>query len=461
MLRANPRTRKRLRKPKPKRRAAQPPVRRKQRPVRVERLPTGSELVKFYGPRAAKAAGGLLTKGLMTLVRGFGDYQVNGNTLMNGNDPPIIQNTVNQNGVVISHREYIGDINATTAFTRQDFVINPGLAETFPWLSDVAPSFESYELQGMLFEFKSLASDSVLSSATSSALGAVIMSTQYDVLDVPFTNKSQMENYQYSSSSKPSRSFIHPIECKRSNSVFTKLFVRNAGVSPGADLRLYDFGRFSIATVGMQSATGVVGELWVTYQFRLITAKLSPEIAGIVDHFHLTAATITNATPWSITPTLDPSSTLGGTIDPTTFLKYTFPPAAQYGAYLMIYQVTGASTAVTSPTFTVGTSYNLFKNNTVGFLTNGGSTTTNYLHIIVFNVDAAHSTCTISAGGTLPTSPTSGDLLFIQIPPGLTAAVNALVGLQTDDSDFSEDSDSHGEEKLMMMIQHYLKTKST
>jgi len=142
--------------------------------------------------------GGLLTKGLSALISGFGDYKVNENSLLTGGiAPPEVVNSVNDGGVIIRHREYLGDIPATIDFTITRYFINPGYTLTFPWLSHIATSFEQYKLRGMIFEFKSLSSDAVLSSATSSALGAVIMATQYDVLDTPFPNKFTMENYLF------------------------------------------------------------------------------------------------------------------------------------------------------------------------------------------------------------------------------------------------------------------------
>lgn len=152
---------------------------------------------------------------LVEQITGFGDYKVMSNSIMSGGvTPPSIVNTANRGGIIVRHREYIGDVLATTAFTVQSFMINPGLFNTFPWLSQIAMGYEQYKPRGMIFEFLSTSSDALLSSATSTALGTVSMATQYDVSDPPFTDKRSMLNHEWSNSRKPSMSFIHPIECK-------------------------------------------------------------------------------------------------------------------------------------------------------------------------------------------------------------------------------------------------------
>ena len=170
------------------------------------------------GPGGA-AVGHYLGKGAQEMFQslvGFGDYRLNGNTLMTGGmSPPQMVNSINRGGYIVRHREYLGDVLATETFTSKVYPLNPGI-QTFPWLSQIAGSFEQYKFRGLVFEFRSTSSDAVLSTATSSALGTVIMATQYNVLNPPFASKLAMENYEFANSDKPSCSFYHPIECMAS-----------------------------------------------------------------------------------------------------------------------------------------------------------------------------------------------------------------------------------------------------
>lgn len=203
---------------------------------------------------------------------------------------PVIRNS--KNGVVISHVEYLGDINPSSNFSVTSFPINPGLPQTFPWLSQISEAFEQYEFQGLCFHFKSMSSSSVLSSGANTSLGTVILATEYNSVLPSFTNKSQMENHEFSESIKPSQSITHMIETKRSQSTLTRLYVRNQPPENDADIRLYDLGKFQIATQGMQNvidadANNSIGELWVTYQVKFFKPKIS-DIGLAVGDFYYT-----------------------------------------------------------------------------------------------------------------------------------------------------------------------------
>lgn len=228
----------------------------------------------FLAPLGS-AAGGALGS-LVSQITGFGDYKVNENTLMDGGlTPPQVVNTMNDGGFVVRHREYLGEVYAAEAFTNTRYELNPGLETTFPWLSQVALAFEQYRFRGLLFEFNSTSSDAVLSTATSSSLGTVSMATEYDVLEPNFPDKRAMLNHEFSNSRKPSCSFIHPIECAPTQTPITKLYVRSEyeAVPANADLRLYDWGAFQIASEGQQAAGGVIGELWATYEVEFYKSK--------------------------------------------------------------------------------------------------------------------------------------------------------------------------------------------
>jgi len=127
-----------------------------------------------------------------------------------------------------------------------------------------------------VYEFKSTSADAL--NSTNTALGAVIMSTEYDLAKSPFTTKMQMENYEFTSSCKPSCSMLHPIECDPAQTPIPTQYVRNSN-STVYDKRLTDLGLFQIATYGMQAAA-VIGELWVTYEIELLKPRVNLVYAG-------------------------------------------------------------------------------------------------------------------------------------------------------------------------------------
>jgi len=350
-------------------------------------------------------------------VKGNGAYTINNNSLLSGMDPPSFIDGKNEHGVMVRHREYLGDITPTSAFTIQTFNINPGLDSTFPWLSGVANNFEQYRFHGLLFEFKSMCSDSVVSTNANGALGTVIMATQYNALDVPFPDKRTMENYEFANSAKPSESQLHPVECKPSLSTLSTLYTRSGAIAAGSDQRFYDLGEFNIATQGMQSTTGVCGELWVTFEVELIKPKFVTGIGYelLTDHYNL--VTPQSATPLGTTATaLVPGSNLGTTISIANRTIY-FPANMSDGLFMINYFISGTSAALVSPVFssTHSSFETYWGGDTIANPTNTATTSGYFFANIVLQVTAQNATFVLGAAGTLPTAPNVGDLWITQI----------------------------------------------
>lgn len=375
----------------------------------------GSAAGSLFGPAGA-ALGAGLGKGahhMFKAITGFGDYQVAENSLIQGGlSPPEIVNAVNHAGFIVRHREYLGDITASTDFTVHTYPINPGMDETFPWLSQIANSFEQYTMRGLVFEFKSLSSDSILSSATSTALGSVVMATSYDSLDAAFVSKNQMENYDFANSEKPSSSFYHPVECKKSmGTTLDCLYIRDSTPPANSDKRMYDLGLFQLATSGMQSATGVIGELWCTYEIELYKAKVG-KVQSYADHFELFTG-ISGSTPLGTARSKSSTSNLGCVING---LELQFPDKVVGKKVMINWHVAGAAGATVSPTFTLTncSGLTIFDAPSAGIITQINAT--GYmsmqfaLQVDKINAKLIWSTCTV------PTGTLVSDLFVLQIP---------------------------------------------
>lgn len=197
---------------------------------------------------------------------------------MRGSVVPYIKNS--KNGVIIRHKEYLGDINPSQQFQNNIYPINPGLLRTFPWLSQIADAFQEFEFRGLAFTFKSMSSNNVLSDAASTSLGTVMLATEYNADNDGFETKTQMENSEYSNSIKPSNSITHYVECARGQTPLTRLYVRTGEVPVNQDKKFYDLGIFQIATQGMQNTNespvnNSIGELWVSYEIQFFKPILS------------------------------------------------------------------------------------------------------------------------------------------------------------------------------------------
>lgn len=213
---------------------------------------------------------------IIPLLMGAGDYELESNSVTAaategklGGEVPQLSNSQVHN--TISHREYLGDVMSTTSsFLPTEFIINPGVDGTFPWLGGIARKYQQYRIKGMVFEFRSLAT----SYAATAYIGFVCMATQYDSYDDSFVSKLEMENSEYSTSRKTDESFCHPIECARDQTSVTEMYVRDFEGDVG-DKRLFDWGRLTVAVGGQTTDDTPIGELWCTYEIEFFKPKLA------------------------------------------------------------------------------------------------------------------------------------------------------------------------------------------
>jgi len=256
----------------------------------------GRYIGKYFG---YGGLGGALGHGIGRIL-GSGDYEtgpmVRSNVLTNSTEVPIFEDA--GRGNIVMHREYISDvITAATpgVFQLQSYTINPGNGSTFPWLSTIAQNYEQYKVHGMVFMFKSTSGESVAS--TNTALGTVIMATDYNVNAPSYRSKNEMEQSQFAQSFKASKSAMHGIECAPGEIPINAFYVRTGEVASNDSVKWYDMANFQIATQGFQAASVNIGELWVTYLIEFLKPQVPFCIGGTVSTERLTRSHTTNAAP--------------------------------------------------------------------------------------------------------------------------------------------------------------------
>jgi hypothetical protein len=217
----------------------------------------------------------------LSKVTGFGDYKVSSNSVYSSTTG-VPSFSGNSHSIRVKHREFLGDILSSTAFKIQSFPIQPGDATTFPWLNQVATAFQEYSIKGLLFQFHSTSANAL--NSVNTALGTVVMATQYNPARPAFISKPEMEQYEFSCSSKPSCDLMHPIECMPKESPLRQLYIRSGDLPDGEVPQFYDFGTFYIATVGMQ-AEATIGELWVTYDIEFYKPRLLPSYQRVPSYW--------------------------------------------------------------------------------------------------------------------------------------------------------------------------------
>jgi len=304
------------------------------------------------GPVGA-AAGMALGKGLVGSMAEFigkGDYAIKANSILASGQLPGMHS--NNLSIRVRHKEYIGDIitsGTANTFAIQQYALNPGLVNNYPWLSAVAGNFQEYSWEGLIYEFKSTSADSYYSSTINVAMGSVLMATQYRATAPAFTNKTSMlENY-FSSDGKPNKDFIHCVECAPVENPYQVQYVRTGNVPGGEDQKTYDLGVFSIATSGFPGTNQVIGELWASYDVKLLKPQLN--LSGTSSYLHIWSSSAISAThPWG-TSWVTSSNPLGCTITSTSL---TFPQGSLNGNYIFLinWGVTTSAGTTVAPAFT-------------------------------------------------------------------------------------------------------------
>lgn len=247
--------------------------------------------------------------------------------------------------LMLQNTEFIGNVvvlnpsgvAGSSGFQITRFELNPGIAASFPFLSQIAQNYELYDWKQLLFQYKPLSGES---GAASNNLGSLIMATQYDPDGSQFLNKIQMQNYAYANSTKPSCGAVHGIECKPNSSATNMLYVR-VGAS-NRDRIFTDIGTFQVATEGIPFAAGVtqqiIGEIHVTYTVHLSRPQLFNSILGygIVEDVFTSAPSVIGGTIGAFTA--GSRNLIGGSVTnvSNTLLRYSFPRSTMAGTYLIM-----------------------------------------------------------------------------------------------------------------------------
>lgn len=309
---------------------------------------------------SGRKIGGLLYRTGNRMYAGGGGYVPVGrgeysgpvtNSLISGSDVsvPTMEGGDEIGSVVISHKEFLGNITGSISFENSSFQLNPGLVSTFPWLSQLAVNYEEYSFEQLMFTYVSL-----LSEATASgAVGSVIMTTNYNAGNPAFVATTDMLNNVGTVSARPTDSpIIHGVECDDEKNILPSYYVRVGAVPTGQDIKTYDQGLFQIATEGMPADNQLQGQLWVSYQITLRKPKLFTAAGkGILcDMFKSSAGIV--STKMTGTPLYySPYNTIGVTLSTpqTNSLRISFPTNLVQGLFKVVIQYDNPLTGVQYP----------------------------------------------------------------------------------------------------------------
>lgn len=378
---------------------------------------TGRALGNMFNMPYLKGVGKWLGSGIGQIF-GSGDYQMVGqqpgyNVLMSDRQIPKFSSSDRTN--IVCHREYIGDINGSIPFVNRSYPINPGMSQTFPWLSTVAKNYQEYRVHGMIFEFRPLITDFI----TSGAPGVVVLATNYNSDKPPYRSRIEMENSEYAVSVKPTNNLIHGIECAINETPISRLYVRSGAVPDGQDLRLYDLGLTQFASQG--NPAQLLGELWVSYCIEFFKPVMPEDIGSDAYTLSATRAVFSPTLPLGGVQQSVDSDIPGLEVGGTSIIWSGNTP----GTYLVtIIWSADTPVAVSLPNFSLVGGANLrtymFNNTSANFGTEAGTVTRRMFYNIYVVVPAVDITTVLPSivfanDGVFPTGNTSVSVVVTEV----------------------------------------------
>lgn len=244
-----------------------------------------------------------------------------------------------------TNREFVGTVRGSVDFDTLNYTINAANPALFPWLSRIAQSYQQYDFEKLEIEFVSSSSNAL--NSTNTALGSVVMVTQYDTQSPAFDSFSVALSTQGATQVKPSISSKHRVETKVARELVKWRYCRQSSLAGSGDSRLYDTGLFQFMTEGMQAAA-VIGNLWVNYT----VAFTKPVYTPLGKQIGETIYARDGGTTWSVYGVvLSPVATTLTPINNTT-VQVTWRNSDKGDAYLVIWDVLSAA-SVGTPSITI------------------------------------------------------------------------------------------------------------
>jgi len=256
-------------------------------------------------------------------------------------------------GTIVIGTEYLGTLVGNTGFLATQYPINPGMYTTFPELSQIACNFTRWRVRRLVARLIPLQG--------TSAVGAIMLSPQYDVLDQDPPTEQQFNQYrnvkQYPLGATADWFIKEKLDLMACNAasmgLARDLYVRVGPLASNLDQKTYDMANLVVAVSGTANSTSIVAKIWLDYEIELFDICPS-RLLG-------TSATLNgvpvNSSNLFGTTVVNPSS--GGNIAATAATNtITFGGIGEYLVDLLVVgtgvSALGGTTSTNTVTYTAG-----------------------------------------------------------------------------------------------------------
>ena len=189
------------------------------------------------------------------------------------NAPVATTSVIRNRGVAktirIRHKEYINDLDIPAgAGVFSSLEINPGLSDTFSWLSAIAQRFETYRFNSLAFHY--------VPSVPTTTAGSLLLVPDYDPAD-DNSAISKQELFGFEDAVRGAWWTQFTCRCSPQNLHKQKeFFVRGSSLASNLYINSFDTLQLCIMRSGSVAVEGG-GELWVEYDITLMTPQRKHE----------------------------------------------------------------------------------------------------------------------------------------------------------------------------------------
>jgi hypothetical protein len=234
----------------------------------------------------------------------------------------------------IAHREMVDVVKtpSTLGFsTVLQLPLNPGIDETFSWLSNIAINWERYKFHRLSFHY--------LTRVASTNTGSVILSPDYDPADAKPVDEITALSYADAREDVVWKDVDIFLKVPSLDGGRKDHFVRTGPLGPNLDVKSYDSGTLFVCVDATVTST-LLGKLFVDYDVEFFTPQLPPTGDPLVGSSVVSFGGAGNVNfPLGSTPVNSALNTLGNVITSGGFNNLTFLDSVEDG--LLTYGVSG------------------------------------------------------------------------------------------------------------------------
>lgn len=246
-----------------------------------------------------------------------------------------------KNGTVVRHRELLDNIVGSANFAVAAYSLNPGLLDTFPWLHNIAKSYEKYRVRKFAVELKT--------NTGSQSPGTYGVAIDFNSADSIPNTEQQIMAYTGSQNSAVWNSCTLMVDKLNKDSAYRELFVRTGALPESADIKTYDLGLLLVYTTGATD-DALLGKIYLNYEIEFFTPQLGLFNDVAAGSLSFQAVSPLRAAPFGTNGSPPEPIEVGG-------LQAVFLDGSSLslpaGSYLMAYEVVGTAFSPTlSPVVT-------------------------------------------------------------------------------------------------------------